>query len=144
MFSPQEAHTAADCLYSPAVSYIAFWEPKTTVIRFFKIFLQVHMAAFPLPISVAAERMSNLLMPMNNLDSNICTFILWAAPFQHPANKRTKSLAGPVHEAGRWGSLLSPQISCDPAGLLHFSFCISSASLRIIHISLPVFCPSLF
>lgn len=45
------------------------------------------MAAFPLSIPVAAERMSNLLMPMNNLDSNICTFILWAAPFQHPANK---------------------------------------------------------
>lgn len=112
-----------------------------------KILWQVHMAAFPISFSVAAERIYSLLTPLNNLESNTCTFFLWAASFQHLANKlvlrgwkipcmRLRDGGLPLVSYHRFPVTLG--------GLLHLSFHISSTSLRIIHISLPVFCLSLF
>lgn len=55
-------------------------------------FLQVHIAAFPISISVTAERISSQLMALNSLKSNIWTFFLWAASIQHPRKIDTESL----------------------------------------------------
>lgn len=105
-----------------------------------KILWQVHMAAFPILLSVAAERLYSLLTPLNNLESNICTFFLWAAPFQHLGNKLVLKRL----EDGGLSLVSYHRFPVTLGGLLHLSFHISSASLRIIPISLPVFCLSLF
>lgn len=54
-------------------------------------------ASFPISLSVPAERTYTLLVSLNNLESNICTFFLWAASLQHLAKKKKKLL-----EAGRF------------------------------------------
>lgn len=53
-------------------------------------------ASFPISLSVPAERTYSLLVSLNNPESNVCTFFLWAASFQHLAKKPKKIL-----EAGR-------------------------------------------
>lgn len=69
------------------------------------------MAAFPVSLSVVAERIYSLLTPLNNLESNVYHS---SYEQQHFSTWQTR-LEGPMYEAGRRGSVscLLPQISCD-------------------------------
>lgn len=77
-------HNMKLILQQTAYNHLLFYILLPEKLNFF---LQVRTAAFSISISVTAERISSLLMPLNILKSNIWTFFLWAASIQHPGNK---------------------------------------------------------